>query len=218
MGSSNVPGIDPAAAPSRPWAAHALVIVTLASTAAAFVFPRMADALQLDPAEARPWAIVTHAFVHAGWEHVLANMAALWLMGRSLNAVLGHAGFLALYLGGAIAGGTAFLLTSGHRLVGASSAVGAVMGAFLALRPRSLLIVPFGTRSARFPAGYFLVAYFICNMVLAQLPQPERRPVAYQTHIAGMVFGFFAALALRMLRLLPPSPYDLLSFFGNHRR
>lgn len=94
----------------------------------------------------RPWTIITYAFSHAGFMHILFNMLALYWFGMLISEYLGSAKVVNLYVLGAIAGGAIFLLaynlipilaervtTSG--MVGASAAVFAVAAASATLLP-----------------------------------------------------------------------------------
>src|SRR4051794_6153301 len=49
-------------------------------------------------AEGQWYRLITAMFLHYGVLHLLLNMWALWVLGRSLEAVLGPLRFLALYL------------------------------------------------------------------------------------------------------------------------
>jgi membrane associated rhomboid family serine protease len=77
------------------------------------------------------YRLVTSMFIHYGILHLLFNMWALWVLGRTLEAALGPVRFLALYfisgLGGSVA---AYLLFPGSLTAGAS---GALFGLFAAL-------------------------------------------------------------------------------------
>jgi membrane associated rhomboid family serine protease len=79
-----------------------------------------------------PVQLVTYAFLHDGFWHIAFNLLFLWIFGPDLEAWLGRASFLRLYLGGAVVGGLAqwgWWLGSDHpgAVVGASGAVYAVM-------------------------------------------------------------------------------------------
>lgn len=45
-----------------------------------------------------PWQIVTHMFMHGGGFHILFNMWALWMFGKTLESVWGSQRFLIYYL------------------------------------------------------------------------------------------------------------------------
>ncbi len=46
----------------------------------------------------KPWQIVTHMFMHGGFLHILFNMWALWIFGKTLESVWGSQRFLIYYL------------------------------------------------------------------------------------------------------------------------
>ena len=96
-----------------------LIIINVVMFIALFVF---ASALRIDlnkelglyyfkSSEFRPWQIVTHMFMHSEvrFFHIIFNMWALWLFGKTLESVWGSKRFLSYYL---ITGlGAAFLMT-----------------------------------------------------------------------------------------------------------
>ncbi len=45
----------------------------------------------------KPYQIVTHMFMHAGWTHILFNMYALWLFGQVIERVWGTKRFFIYY-------------------------------------------------------------------------------------------------------------------------
>lgn len=55
-----------------------------------------------------PWQIVTHMFMHGGLTHILFNMYALWIFGKTLESVWGSKRFLIYYLATGL--GAAFFL------------------------------------------------------------------------------------------------------------
>src|SRR5262245_12590261 len=72
------------------------------------------------------WQLITYAFLHAGWLHVLGNMVALWVFGPDVEDRLTRPGFVIFYIcGGMIAGGLHALFEKNPAL-GASGAVAAV--------------------------------------------------------------------------------------------
>ena len=71
-----------------------------------------------------PWRLFTAALVHDGFWHVGLNMLALWMIGRSLEPLLGRGRFLTLYLLSALGGSVAVaLLSFTTPVVGASGAI-----------------------------------------------------------------------------------------------
>ncbi|MEE6258617.1 rhomboid family intramembrane serine protease [Plantactinospora sonchi] len=78
------------------------------------------------------YRLFTAMFLHYGILHVVLNMWALWVLGRSLEATLGPLRFLALYLIAGVGGNVAAYLFSDPtaQTVGASTAI---FGLFAAL-------------------------------------------------------------------------------------
>jgi membrane associated rhomboid family serine protease len=77
------------------------------------------------------WQLVTSQFTHVQLWHIAGNMLALYVLGPQLEAVLGRARFLALYLVSGLAGSVAVLWLSGAFgiTVGASGAIYGLFGA-----------------------------------------------------------------------------------------
>lgn len=81
------------------------------------------------------WQAITSAFTHVEVWHIGMNMLVLWFLGPQIEAVLGRARFLALYLASAL-GGSTFVLwfASEHgSTLGASGAIWGLLGALLIL-------------------------------------------------------------------------------------
>jgi membrane associated rhomboid family serine protease len=89
------------------------------------------------------YRLFTAMFLHFGLLHLLLNMWALWVLGRNLEAALGPARFLALYLVSGIGGNVAAYLFSDPRATtaGASTALfGMFGGLFFVLRKLGLSV------------------------------------------------------------------------------
>ena len=85
-------------------------------------------------------SVLTHMFLHGGWMHIIGNMWFLWIFGNNVEDSMGHVRFVVFYLlCGFAAAAAADLLqipVSGVPMVGASGAIGGVMGAYVLLYPR----------------------------------------------------------------------------------
>jgi membrane associated rhomboid family serine protease len=88
-----------------------------------------------------PWRVLTAGFLHVGVLHLVMNMLALVVLGRTLEPLYAAGGiwrFPVLYLGSLLAGSVgALILEWGSYGVGASGAVFGLMGAAMSL-PRKL--------------------------------------------------------------------------------
>jgi membrane associated rhomboid family serine protease len=79
------------------------------------------------------YRLFTSMFLHYGLLHLLMNMWALWILGRVLEAMLGPARFLALYLLSGLGGNVAVYLFSNQHAptAGASGAIFGLFGALI---------------------------------------------------------------------------------------
>lgn len=151
---------------------------------------------------ARAMRLVSALFVHAGWIHVLGNMLFLMIFGVPCERAVGGWRLLALFLfGGALANlAAALMLDAPNRvIVGASGAVSAIIGAYLALFPRASLgvVLPIGLylEFVRVPASV-LIGVWAFLQVLFSFVGPEFGAVAWSAHLVGFAFGLvYAALS-----------------------
>lgn len=98
--------------------------------ALAFFAPYLYPALFPFPFE--PWRLLTVLFVHGGFVHLALNMLALWMLGQSLEPMLGRARYLALYLISGLGGSVMVALIAPESpTVGASGAIFGLMAALL---------------------------------------------------------------------------------------
>jgi membrane associated rhomboid family serine protease len=159
-------------------------------------------------------AILVAMFLHGGWLHIAGNMLYLWIFGNNVEDRLGRVAFVVFYLlGGLAAAGLqlAFDPTSVIPSLGASGAIGAVLGAYLVLFPgaRVTTLVTFIIISVvQLPAGVVLGGWFVLQLFqgVGSLGARVGGGVAYWAHVGGFAFGVLAALALYRGRRGPATP------------
>jgi membrane associated rhomboid family serine protease len=125
------------------------------------------------------WRLLTAAFLHGSWLHIAFNMYVLFVLGPTLERVLGHARFVVLYLVAALGGSVASYAISDPRTVsvGASGAIFGLMGA---------LIV--AGRRMRWDITQVLILLGI-NVVIGFL-SPQ---VDWRAHFGGLIVGALVA-------------------------
>ena len=204
---------------NRPWANYFLIFLNLFVFFLQFRNPSLLLRYQLNGRALSPIEFLTYAFLHVGWAHVLFNMAVLYVLGNDINLRLGQIGYLAFYLAGAVISGLGFVLSGGRdqSMVGASGAVGAVMGAYLVLLPRSNISLWIGIAWLEVPSMYFVIIFFCYNLIMSLATGAAAQQVAYEAHISGMVYGFVITTILLMTHLLPRQGSDLLSIMKQKR-
>lgn len=172
----------------------------------------------------RPWTIVTSVFLHdpSGLGHVGFNMLFLWVFGQAVESRLGSWWFLVFYLAGGAFACVAHMVASPAPAIGASGAVAAVSGAYLALFPRStvrvlLFFLLIGVYHV--PAVWF-IAFYIAIDILSQASEILGRPsdVANAAHLGGYLFGFTVAVSLLAVGILPRTDLDALYLIKQRRR
>jgi membrane associated rhomboid family serine protease len=172
----------------------------------------------LNPDYAQIYQFITYQFLHDGPMHVISNMLFLWIFGNAIEDRFGKIGYLFFYLAGGVIAGAGHCMMSHTPVLGASGAVAAITGAFLALFPRTYVTIAYwfffiGTFEV---AAMWLILLQIAQDLFFQIAGGGR--TAYLAHLAGYAFGFFVGMSLLWVRLLPREPFDLLAMFEQHRR
>jgi len=214
---------------STPWTNWAILLLNVAVFFCELANHSLASHYWLSARDPKLLHFFSYAFLHGppdvvgGWAactHLVVNMLALYIFGNNVNDCLGNLGYLAFYLCGAAVGGMSYVLSesSPSPVVGASGAVMAVMGAYLALYPRSRitilsLILFVGT--FEIPSLYFMSIVLLLNL-LASVARVQG--IAYVTHVGGMLFGFGLCMALLWAKLLPRDPFDFLALVQRWNR
>lgn len=140
------------------------------------------------------FSVMASLFLHGSLFHIASNMWFLWLFGNNIEEVFGRFRYLAFYLaGGVIAtlGFVAFQADQAAPLVGASGAIAAVLGAYLALFPTRRILGLIGIWPVPVPAALFLGLWFFGQF------GTQDGGVAWEAHVGGFAFGFVATLATR---------------------
>ena len=133
-----------------------------------------------------PWRLITTALVHGSFWHVGLNMLALWMIGRSLEPLLGRWRFLTLYLLSALGGSVAVTLLSFLTpVVGASGAIFGLFGALLVI----------GRHIGANIGGIAIILGV--NLVIGFIPGFN---VSWQAHVGGLLTGVLVAFIFTRTR------------------
>jgi membrane associated rhomboid family serine protease len=160
-------------------------------------------------------SVFTHMFLHGGWMHIIGNMWFLWIFGNNIEDSMGHVRFVVFYLlCGLAAAGLQTLANpaSGIPMVGASGAIGGVMGAYVLLYPRvnvhMLFWFGFYVTTFAIPAVWMLGYWFLVQ-VLGGVGSigAEGGGVAFWAHVGGFAAGALLILLFRDRELLARHPY-----------
>ena len=139
--------------------------------------------------------IFTSMFLHGGFMHLIGNMLYMWIFADNIEDNLGAPKFVIFYLlSGIGAAMTQVLIDTQSQvpMVGASGAIGGVLGAYLINYPnaRVLVLIPFGffSQLIKIRALYVLGFWFILQFI------SQGGGVAYAAHIGGFVSGMILIL------------------------
>lgn len=146
-----------------------------------------------------PWRLLTAVFVHGGFIHLALNMLALWMIGQSLEPMLGRARFLALYLISGLGGSVmAAILAPLTATVGASGAIFGMMAALLIIgrhigaNVTGILVI----LGVNFAFGLFTPG------------------ISWQAHLGGAIVGALVALIIVATKRREQRIWQILGLAG----
>ncbi len=142
-------------------------------------------------------SIFTSMFLHGGWMHLIGNMWFLWVFGNNIEEAMGGLRYLGFYLICGIVASLSQILSNIHSVipsVGASGAIGGVMGAYILLYPRArvwtAVFLLFFFRLLYIPAGVILGYWFLIQLLSGSMAgMQDAGGVAFWAHIGGFVSG-----------------------------
>ena len=169
------------------------------------VAPGLSGRLLLRPYEVsrgrRRWTVVTSAFVHADFAHLLFNSMTLWFFGPGLERIIGSPRFGLLYAIGLLVSPWRSLMK--HRddpdyaTLGASGAISAVLFASIVYRPLdriSFLLLPVPIPAPLFAVGYLAYTWWSARQ--------QRDRINHDAHLGGALAG------LAFVALTDPRAYE----------
>jgi membrane associated rhomboid family serine protease len=154
--------------------------------------------------------VLSSMFMHGGWFHIIGNMWFLWVFGNNVEDIMGRGRYVAFYLLCGVAAALAQLMTNTHSavpMVGASGAIGGVMGAYAVTYPRArvrtLIFLGFIVQTVSVPALGMLGYWFVLQL-LGGLPAlgDEAGGVAFWAHVGGFLAGVVFVHLFRNAELL----------------
>ncbi len=139
---------------------------------------------------------LTSMFMHGGWLHLIGNMWFLAVFGDNVEDAFGSAKFVLFYILCGLAAAAAQALSnpaSPFPMIGASGAIGGVMGAYAILYPRApvhmLVFLGFFVTRIVVPAFFMLGYWFLLQLVEVLFAAGGTGGVAVWAHIGGFLAG-----------------------------
>lgn len=159
--------------------------------------------------------LLTSMFMHGSWLHIIGNMWFMWIFGNNVEDSMGHVRFVVFYLLSGLAAAAAQILAdpgSSVPMVGASGAIGGVMGAYILLYPRvhvhMLVFLGFFITTVAVPA-YLMLGYWLLIQVFSGLASTGAQGggVAFWAHVGGFAAGALLVTVFKDRRLVERHPY-----------
>ena len=154
--------------------------------------------------------VFVYMFLHGSFMHIFGNMCFFFTFAPALEARMGHVRFAAFYLVSGLVAVAVQLLTVSpgwSLLVGASGAIGGVLGAYVIYFPRARVNgwnPPFGLFTGLgvfFLSEFLLMQWFSIWSQLHGAPAEaagEAANVGYWAHIGGITFGMAVAALMAL--------------------
>ena len=145
--------------------------------------------------------LLSSMFMHGGFMHLIGNMLYMWIFADNIEDEIGPVRFIIFYvLAGIAAALTQVYLNTSSTIpmIGASGAIGGVLGAYIVNHPKAkvLVLIPLGffSQIIKIPALYVLGFWFVLQFINSSLSSSTGGGVAYGAHIGGFIFGVIAIL------------------------
>lgn len=162
------------------------------------------------------YRLVSHAALHADWQHLIFNMLALYFFGPYLEqwfelyaeVIPYRMLFIIFFIASIVAASSISLFRKDkpdyYTSVGASGGVAAVIGAVIVFDPT----VPISFFFIPIPIpGYIFAALYVIGSAYAN--KLNRDNIAHDVHIAGILFGILFTLVI-----IPASRNHISAFFS----
>lgn len=147
----------------------------------------------------KPWTLITYAFLHAGFFHILFNMLWLYFAGRVFTTFFTQKQLFGLYIVSAIFAGLIFILAYNFLpivrgviapMVGASASIMAILVATAVYSPYYQVRLPLiGSINLWYIAAFFIVM----DLIYASVENTG----GHIAHLSGALFGYLFIVMIR---------------------
>ncbi len=146
--------------------------------------------------------LVSSAFLHGDWFHLIGNMYFLYVFGDDTEDIMGRISFIVFYIFAAVIASVFFglvtLITSSLSAtpqilaipaVGASGAIFGILAAYAIFLPNRTLVIP---GWGRVPAKFYILIYFVMETIyIVTSANGAADNVAHAAHVGGFIGGVF---------------------------
>ena len=168
------------------------------------VRPNLTERLAYDPTSYNVWHMVTAAFAHASWIHLIGNLIFFFAFGATVELVIGSLAFAAMIF--ALAIGTHFFYSLSQGMaaspvptIGLSGVVMGIIGLFAYLAPtariRCVLWLVVFWRVLRVPA-WMLALWYVGWDVYNLTHNAGSSHTNFVAHVSGAALGYLSGVVL----------------------
>lgn len=148
------------------------------------------------------WRLFSYGLLHYDIYHLFLNMLGLWLIGPTVEELLGRRSVITIYIACIVGGGISALIFANlfpkdvamiSTLMGASAGTLGILATYIALYPHStmqiwlLVLIPIKAK--------ILGAILLLWQIFGLLSQ-NSSTISYGAHIGGILVGFLCATAI----------------------
>jgi membrane associated rhomboid family serine protease len=145
-----------------------------------------------------PWTLITASFVHGSILHLAFNMYSLFVLGPTLEQLLGRWRYLALFLISSLGGWVAVDLLAPGSVIGASAGIFGLLGALFVIQRR------LGSGSTG------LVSVIVLNLAIGFFV-PN---ISWQAHVGGVLVGALVGFIFLETRARKRRVWQVLALIG----
>ena len=174
-----------------------LIVVTCAVSYAGFRSREVEQELIFEPERIltgkQYYRVITSAFLHSGWSHLVWNMVGLYMFGRILEWSLGAGNLLLIYFGSVVGGDLLSLYVHRHheyQAYGASGGVSGIVFAYLLLFPGAGVMVYL---ALPVPGWLYALGFLVISFVAMKRGKDN---IGHDAHLGGAIVGLLIAAAL----------------------
>ena len=183
---------------ASPWCNLTLVLATTVASCLAFRHRELFEKYHFDPeavlSRREYWRLLTSAFLHVDWMHLLFNLISLLSFGDLIELALGRTQFLTIYFGAVLGGSLLSLYIHRHHAYRACGASGGVCGIVFA----SVVLFPQGHVSPMLlplPIPSWLFAILFVAFSFYGL-RTNRDNIGHDAHLGGAIIGLLLTALL----------------------
>jgi hypothetical protein len=177
--------------------------------------------------DGRIWVSLTSIFLHAGPEHLILNIIALYFFGKVVEQELGRKKFLISFFASAfiadlfvVASTVLGFSSPAVPTIGASAAIFGLMGIAMITKPLELIFYPYLIPIPLVMVALIYTLYNVATFLLVLVGQTTS-DISYVSHIGGLIAGLMLGfreerskkgfiIILFILALLLTTPFIIL--------